>query len=1333
MIRFLLSLKCFATNLTILFMVQFSLLLNADSKADVVLNEFDAPFTFSYLSWKDKIKVADGKAVLKGMKCNGGAGINAPFDLSKYANDSLALKLRTKPGNTAKMLKIILSDSNERSGHWEFILPKASEDFVIVTPKWGASLSKPNKKEDKKTPEKPEPLDLAKIIQYQMLGDWQKDNIDLEVDAIVLVKPDAKILAQRKEGEKQWAEEAAREAKRAEEEKNRAANEQKKMISSYGYRGEKSPEIVEFSTVAPDILSLTIQAQKIKFSELSKYVPQPGDEKKIEKWKDGTVRRAKLVRNGRQIGMLQGKNLDHLVTDEQLEGDPLVYFLADEKDSYSISSADDPDFAGAVKPIAVYRKSKPSNWKLPWSDKYPVTHRVYLKIPAKIKTGKTYSVKIVNDRFNVKNPEVKLKVDPRNVRSEAVHVNQIGYRPDDSVKNAFLSVWLGTGGSYEFPEGMKFSLVDVKTENTVYKGNVECILKTDGQEVIWTKEKKNFSKTPIYRMDFSSFKTLGTYRLFVDGVGCSYPFEISNKVWEKAFLVQMKGLYNNRSGIELGPPYSDFKKPRDFYPGEGPAITRSKYDVMTNGDHAYSDVAKGDTGEPVTNAWGGYHDAGDWNPRRVTHMWTTLAQLELVDMYPEYFNKLDLNIPKMKGVPDIITEALFEIDCFRRMQLPEGGIPFGIETDGDPSAGEISWLTTQHAYVTAPNIRDSWFYAAVAARVAKVLKPIKPDLAKVYEESAIKAYNWAAADYAKREADGSLKKLNEVWRATDARNLAALTLYDLNGDKKWHDIFLKTTCLRTPEGVCWWAKHIQCDAAFLYARLKDRETDPLIRKNALKAVVQQADKSLEYAAGNAFNLTTMDKYRPLFGGFFSTSGGTELARAHYLTGDKKYLDGVVRSCQFQSGCNPNNIVYTTGLGANPVKNPLHLDSRSSGQPAPAGFTVFGNIDYWHLKGGFYDWPVKFLSKPDICWPLPYEWPLTEAYFDIFLFVSMNEFVVDTWAPNVFVWGYLAVPPDAGPKAESSLLKLENKKVVLGILPDVGAAVVLFRTKDGKNILFSDSELWAKPAPKVSAEKPEFLPYNGHIYWFGPQKEWWAHQDINLEKKKSPNWPPDPFLTLGKYEVLSKTTDSVMLKSQPSPVCGLQVVKEIKLKDNKVYLKATATNIRDKAVSWDIWSNTRLSGNASVYVPVTEDRGSIWMEFKAWNKEKDRKLNYKITDGFLNFDDQFPANDKEHVFTSKTFINDPAKTLIAAFSNNYLFLKRAEIVVPKNKLHPDHGFIEIYKLTGNIGWPLTELEMHGPYVTLKPGESMSFQENWELIPCKDLSSSAERISFLKGKL
>lgn len=48
-----------------------------------------------------------------------------------------------------------------------------------------------------------------------------------------------------------------------------------------------------------------------------------------------------------------------------------------------------------------------------------------------------------------------------------------------------------------------------------------------------------------------------------------------------------------------------------------------------------------------------------------------------------------------------------------------------------------------------------------------------------------------------------------------------------------------------------------------------------------------------------------------------------------------------------------------------------------------------------------------MNKPENLWPNAYDWPLPETYFDVWLLVSTNEFVIDTWQQNVFVWGYLA--------------------------------------------------------------------------------------------------------------------------------------------------------------------------------------------------------------------------------------------------------------------------------------------------------------------------------------
>ncbi len=74
---------------------------------------------------------------------------------------------------------------------------------------------------------------------------------------------------------------------------------------------------------------------------------------------------------------------------------------------------------------------------------------------------------------------------------------------------------------------------------------------------------------------------------------------------------------------------------------------------------------------------------------------------------------------------------------------------------------------------------------------------------------------------------------------------------------------------------------------------------------------------------------------------------------------------------------------------------------------------------------------------------------------------------------------------------------------------------------------------------------------------------------------------------------------------------------------------------------------------------------------------------------------------------------PASGLIAYFLGKQQLLIRAPIV-PKEKLHGEQAFIEVYRGAGKAADNVLELEMHGPYQTLAPGASMSFEQTFELL-------------------
>ena len=76
-------------------------------------------------------------------------------------------------------------------------------------------------------------------------------------------------------------------------------------------------------------------------------------------------------------------------------------------------------------------------------------------------------------------------------------------------------------------------------------------------------------------MDFSAFQIPGRYRVYVEGIGCSYPLEIGADVWTRAFPLSMQGLLHHRSGIELGPPFTEYRWPRTMHPADGVQVFAS--------------------------------------------------------------------------------------------------------------------------------------------------------------------------------------------------------------------------------------------------------------------------------------------------------------------------------------------------------------------------------------------------------------------------------------------------------------------------------------------------------------------------------------------------------------------------------------------------------------------------------------------------------------------------------------------------------------------------------------------------------------------------------------
>ena len=318
---------------------------------------------------------------------------------------------------------------------------------------------------------------------------------------------------------------------------------------------------------------------------------------------------------------------------------------------------------------------------------------------------------------------------------------------------------------------------------------------------------------------------------------------------------------------------------------------------------------------------------------------------------------------------------------------------------------------------------------------------------------------------------------------------------------------------------------------------------------------------------------------------------------------------------------------------------------------------------------------------------------------------------------------------------SKVVYIKNGNVRAGILPDVGGRIVSLQQNGGTNILESNPNLWNEddsqritPSPLLTKEE-DFKAYNGHEVWLGPQSEWWKQQTLNVEKRASSLfWPPDPYIIYDRYSILEKTGHSILMQGNKSPVSGVQLTQKIEIDQNgKVHLEVTARNIRTESVKWDLWLITRVNGYNLNFVPITS-AGDVHLTDPSHAHQG--KAPYKIEDGFFSFTaEKMDRNYKE--CTRKAVIS-PAKPYMATLAGDNLFVIRFEKQNPAD-IHPEQGEVELYSFaTPQREISMLELEIHTPYKTLQPGESMTARETWEVYPFSANATEEEVRRFLREK-
>ncbi len=683
------------------------------------------------------------------------------------------------------------------------------------------------------------------------------------------------------------------------------------------------------------------------------------------------------------------------LADDEAVVTPLDASAAFKSSSWTLQSADDSDFASALSPTDVGRKSKGTEWSAKcgtWDASYGCIndfpdmareHWVYLFLPKPMKLGKKYTLK--SGLLATNGDSWDVTFDPNQHRSQAVHVNQIAYSTTAPQKFGYVYQWLGDRGGLELADyaGKQCRIVEEKTSKLVFtskltfrkdKKNVE----TFGQG---TKD-GNFAGADIYECDFSAFNTPGNYLLAVEGIGHSYPFYLHDDALRQPFYYAMKGIFLNRSGIAYDAKVSDgFARPAPHNPKLTPGFagqlkyTSTRYEDVTSGDADEKDKPLWEAGlKGGIDTWGWYQDAGDWDAYP-GHVRIPSMLLFLYEGFSSHFTDGELNIPESgNGIPDLLDEAAWLPRFYRRTRLAiqaagwgTGGIAgarvFGDLWGGDnwkDAAGnevsQASYTDTHRQWlVSGEDPWQTYRYAALAAQLAFNLDKLgKADPEGVdWKAEAISAWDWAS----KNTKPGDNAPTNKSSSPLGLERLyAAAALYRATGTASYHDTFKSEIATVEWSGgkplAALAGKDRNLDAnsrfvAFAYLSLaKSLNPDPTLVSAFTDAITNAAKFELQGVAERGARWGG-NMYMPMVVGQGTTPLiensviGANLLKNQGSDLWKNSLAGFYTTADYFLGNNPLNTSWITRMGENPPKGIFRMDSFYNKEFPTPGFIPYG--------------------------------------------------------------------------------------------------------------------------------------------------------------------------------------------------------------------------------------------------------------------------------------------------------------------------------------------------------------------------------------------------------
>ena len=395
----------------------------------------------------------------------------------------------------------------------------------------------------------------------------------------------------------------------------------------------------------------------------------------------------------------------------------------------------------------------------------------------------------------------------------------------------------------------------------------------------------------------------------------------------------------------------------------------------------------------LIQAYGGHHDAGDYNPR--SHYEVAQKLMNTYEMAPRKFYDGQLNIPeKGNGLPDILDEAYWALRLWIDLQDKDGGVRNGTESNGDPSFIQTVELDSLQDYAYAKDAEGSFLFAGMMAQASRLWRANgKGAEADQFLEKARKAYAWAVAN--------PLKARDAQYyghHVAPPRAYAAAQLLHTTGEPGFNKDFLDF-CVwsrRADADLDVYTQYDMQDAAWAYMMCPESLVDAKVQAAIRSAILRKADEFIRLCSTMSYAFIR-HPWAPInwgTGAYENTL--TPVAQAYTLTGDRKYLYWMVRTFDNTFGANPLCRSYIVGAGERTVRAPLHNSRYSTSGEVVAGQQVEGPVQ----SGEGYR--IKETAYP----PIKENFACLYTFVDNHFAIGMNEGVSLTQAQTMAMLGLM---------------------------------------------------------------------------------------------------------------------------------------------------------------------------------------------------------------------------------------------------------------------------------------------------------------------------------------